>query len=455
MSIFSVFLIFIVGFQFFYMNFRNFYKWIIIESIIVKLLCDIGIGINLPFIGLRPYEILYYLMFVCSVFILYKYKLTKLQKKILLIFLFLIFLNNLLLIFFPLQYKTVCLPGLWYEYFINGVSSSPSFGKYVLIYDLYFVIFYINVCAMKNFFSKQELIILFKKILKVSFILLLSIIAIELFIKIFINENLYYQIRDYIFGVADDTSSLLTRGGLITIYGLCTEPSSLALTLFYLGLGSIAIVNNYKHLGIILIFIFIVGMLTGSMLFYVLYLLLILSLIIKYFSYVKIFVGRYKIYFSISLFILFVSAFIFIQSDLGNYYLNRLVNVFNIFVNGKSSFNSESVRILSSIDMLKVFIQRPLFGAGLGTTYGFSSLLSFLSNFGIIGVCSYFYIWKVFIGKIKMKKSIYLVIPLLISFMIHGSINTFVFPQVLYLLLMFYTVNNGDNKLFKKELNKC
>lgn len=442
MSFFSVFLILLNLYFFFSYDFKKIFKLLIVESILIKLLCDIGVGINLPFIGLKPYELLYYSLFICSIYILLKNKLTNSQKKIFYFFIGCILINNILLIINPLSYKSVCLPGLWYDYFTNNISSSPSFGKYVIIYDFYFIIAFIVICAIKNFLSKEEIITLLNKILKYSFLILISIISLEIIIKLSMGEIVFYQFRDLIFGLGSDTSSILNRGGLTAIYGFCTEPSSLSLSLFYIGLASILVIREYKHLFIAFTIILVIGVLTGSMLFYVLFLLLILALFVKEYTNIFCFLKR-KNKLIICFFLVFLIMLrFFLQSNLGSYFINRILNVFSIFLNGNIAFNSESVRIYSSLDMLRVFVYRPLFGAGLGTTYGFSSLFSFLSNFGIIGVISYFTVWKNFIGKFKYRNLLFLIVPLFVSFIIHGSINTFVFPQYLLILLMIYYANN-------------
>ncbi|WP_373140649.1 hypothetical protein [Beduini massiliensis] len=442
MSIFSISLCVLLIYQFIKLDFKKNYELLIIESILLKLLCDIGIGIDLPFISLRPYEIVFYILTIFSFFILVKKRRpSKKQIKLFIILLILIFVNNALLIIHPLNYKTVCFPNLWYDYFTNGISGVPMFSKFVIIYDIYFIMFYINVCSIFNFYKKQDIIKLFKKTLNIAFKVLIIIVITEIIIKLIFGDSTFYILRDSIFGIGDDTSSLLKRGSLITIYGLCTEPSSLALSLFYIGLGIISVEKCKKIILLKLLVLCFIGILTGSMLFYLLFLLLVTSFLLNKSNNIILIIRSHKILFFCILLAIINFFIIFSFTQLGSYYLNRVYNIIDIIFSGKHNLNSESVRIYSAIEMIQVFIRSPLIGSGLGTAYGYSSLLTFLANFGLCGVLFYFYIWKYFIGKIAIKKIIYIVFPLLISLLIHGSINTFVFPQFIYLLFLVYYAN--------------
>ena len=130
----------------------------------------------------------------------------------------------------------------------------------------------------------------------------------------------------------------------------------------------------------------------------------------------------------------------------------RLVNIVNILLEGKMDFNSETVRIYSSIEMIKIFFMRPLFGAGLGTTYGFSSLFSLLSNFGLIGIIVYMMGIKISLVNVNTKKIYYILLVLLVSFMVHGSINTFVFPQAIYIVMLILYANEPEVYADDKEV---
>ena len=423
------------------------------ETIFFKLFCDIGLSIDLNFISFRPYEILLYLLYIISIYIIItKTKLSKKQMIILLVLIALIILNNILLILNPLNYKTVCLPYLWYDYFINNIGVSPSFNRYVVIYDGYFILFFLTLFAIFNYFTKKEIKEMFKKFIDISFKILLVIILAEVVIKLIYGETIFYQIRDSLFGVGADTSSILERGNLITIYGLCTEPSSLALSLFYLSLGILVSDKNLINILKKYCVIFIIGFFTGSMLFYLLFVLLLFALLCRHIRHIIELYNKYKNIFLSIFIILSLCIVVFLISNTGHYYIMRLVNIVNILLEGKMDFNSETVRIYSSIEMIKIFFMRPLFGAGLGTTYGFSSLFSLLSNFGLIGIIVYMMGIKISLVNVNIKKIYYILLVLLVSFMVHGSINTFVFPQAIYIVMLILYANEPEVYADDKEV---
>lgn len=92
------------------------------------------------------------------------------------------------------------------------------------------------------------------------------------------------------------------------------------------------------------------------------------------------------------------------------YYYERLVKFFNSFAiiavgKWKSTFSwldSGQIRLISIFETIRIIIDRPLLGIGLGTNSSHSSLLMTVASIGIVGVSQWFIF---FFGWAKRKLS--------------------------------------------------
>lgn len=240
---------------------------------------------------------------------------------------------------------------------------------------------------------------------------------------------------------------LLERGSIYSLQGLTREPSHLASAMFWLGL--IIIFSNYSKR-------FIWKMLLCVSLF---------MLISRSFSGILFILALYTIYaiennkkkFIYSLLLIIVAPVILLSSSF-SYYVDRIGNVLALLkLGGASTTISEHVRVISIIENLKIFLSRPFFGIGIGTTYAHGALPSILSNIGILGFLTWFvfFIFKG-IGKMKFNVTNALIVTVLIivSFITQSISLTYSVSMLLLMLQIRYKIQIKAKgyKHKKKEL---
>jgi hypothetical protein len=207
----------------------------------------------------------------------------------------------------------------------------------------------------------------------------------------------------------------------------------------FLVIGLLMIVNlkgkfSAVNLFLIILFSFISLSLSGILIG----LILVFVLIIKRLNVTTM------ILFSISaMLILLISLY----NELGiiQYYFGRLVNVVNILFHGESLgiTSSEDIRLTSIFVNLRIFLQYPIFGVGIGTTYAHSFLATLLSNGGLTLLLLWYYsVFRYNQKKFKQNRknrSIYtftLVIVLFVYFFVgnFSVIYSYSFFTYLYML---------------------
>lgn len=406
-------------------------------SIAIILYCNVGFFANLGYVNFTYFEITQYFVFLISLAFIIVKKPSKKFVKFMIGWILFIVLNNLLLILFPTKVESVSIPGLWYDFFVYGTRKAPKFTKHVISYDLYFIFLPIVLNVFKQMLikSKDEIVKFFNAISLFWIPISLS----EVFIKLVFGESFFFRFRDLIFGLNSDTVSQLTERGGIPFFGLCSEPSVYAFTLFLVTLFYLTI--NYKKRTTILYIIItsFFGLLTQSFTF-VLFIILQWS---YYFVLNRVviikFIRKYKYIFFGILGIFILGCTWYIQTSQFSYYWSRIENIMKIFRGEDIGYVSEVSRIFSSSQMIKVFIDKPLFGAGIGTTYGFSALANLLSNMGLVGVTGIYFMFKSFLRTDKKSVEFYfLLIILLITFIVQGDIGLFVYPYIYFILVILY-----------------
>jgi len=241
-----------------------------------------------------------------------------------------------------------------------------------------------------------------------------------------------------VFGVGGSTLTiLLERGGIYSLQGLTREPSHLASALFWFGL-IVTLSNNVtdkRKKGILLCVI-------------------ILLVICRSFAGLLFALALYTLYavvhkkkFIYSLLALCITPMLLL-SDRINYYSERLANVFLLLNFGNASVtSSEHIRLTSIIEGLKVFLRRPLFGAGIGTVYSHGGLSSMLSNMGGIGV----FLWSMFllrsIGKMEFTTT-NLLIVMVIAIVVMVT-HDFGLVYSMPLLLVLLQIRNSGSQNWK------
>lgn len=115
--------------------------------------------------------------------------------------------------------------------------------------------------------------------------------------------------------------------------------------------------------------------------------------------------------------------------------IDRILNVIKTIYSGQkyqSYETSEGARLVSISEMVKCFINRPLFGVGLGVTDAHSTIFSVLANFGIVGSILLSKIWKEF-AKTSFKSKYFWMI--IISMLLSGGLGYFMelyYPFIIY-----------------------
>lgn len=448
----GILFLFIIFFSCFKFSFKQIYTYFIIASIIFMLFINVGTMITLPFMKISYYEFFLYCLYLMSIYTFWKYGISKKELQTLMIWLIIILINLVLLILFPSHIKTVTLPNLWYDYFNYGIQQTVIISKYTFVYSVYFFMLPIMVFAIHKLYTKKELHNLYC-LLKKSTLIFVPIILAEIIIKLCFGIDSFYYIRDFLFGINSDTVSEIVRGNLISFFGLCSEPASLASSLLLTGLLHFTFKNSLKYDALLLLIIYIVGFMTGSMIFLIYAILLIVFFIYKHIIEISIVLKKIKVIY-IVLFAITIFILCILNQDIIIYFINRFINVASIITGNDVSYNSESVRILSSVNMFYCFLSRPFFGVGIATAYSFSSLLSLLSNFGIVGALGIIYFIKCFCGNLSLKFIGTNIILIIISifFLLQGSINNFVFP--IFFMILFIIDNENNNQGFVVDLSE-
>jgi hypothetical protein len=278
----------------------------------------------------------------------------------------------------------------------------------------------------------------FFRFINIATFIFIIIVILEFIAKNIFQSNIIFELFSEVFGVGNSTSTtLLLRGVTYSLQGLMREPAHLVES--FLVIGLLMIVNlkgkfSAVNLFLIILFSFISLSLSGILIG----LILVFVLIIKRLNVTTM------ILFSISaMLILLISLY----NELGiiQYYFGRLVNVVNILFHGESLgiTSSEDIRLTSIFVNLRIFLQYPIFGVGIGTTYAHSFLATLLSNGGLTLLLLWYYsVFRYNQKKFKQNRknrSIYtftLVIVLFVYFFVgnFSVIYSYSFFTYLYML---------------------
>lgn len=423
-------------------NILNDIENLILCAIIMSLFFDHAIILNAYGNEIRLLEWFYYSLVGYMITLGIKeyfsgVKMQNRQVKILIASLIYIIINNLSMSILPLKYKAVTLPNLWYDFFHYGDYQFPQITKSVLVYDFYFFVSIYSILKLSDYFDKDSLKNIGKKMSKLWH-LPLFIFVLELAVKKILDVNIFYELRDILMGINIDSVATISRGSVNVFFGFNSEPSSFAQSIFWM----ILLMLLYNPIDKKILFKFgvlsIIGLFTGSMLFLVYFIFSISLMLYKTFLFSSKEQKR-KIIFSvvISLMLLVIVS---INIDLYGYFSKRLGNVVKILKGYDLEYSSEVSRIITSVKMLEIFLHRPIFGAGIGTYYGFSTVFSFLSNFGLLGTYLYLLATRELQKNSRHNKSTVLVFMILIVVtIIQGNINQFLFLPIWILKVILVT----------------
>lgn len=445
---FSVFLIGIYTYVFFSKkNICSKYLKVLSISLTVYLIVDVSMFASIAGLKIRAIEFTYYMTFIISFYRLHLDKIFRKYKNVFLILIFLIIINNVMIIVCPTKIPSVTLPNLWFDFFNNGQQYFPSINKYVLVYDIYILMTTTIIIGLVEYLNKKTLNYLQVYISDLIYVMLF-VVLLEILVKNIFGVENYYSTRNLIFGLNVDSVGEIVRGQAVKHFGLMSEPAALAFSIFVMNSTTNLIVRDKKELIIKnLIFLFL-GLCTGSLLFVVYFAICILQLVVEHLSGLKKLVNKYKkMIWLVIVITTIASGLLIYRSNLFDYFYERINNIIVLIRGGTLSYSSELVRISTSINMLEVFISKPLFGAGIATVYGFSAIATMLSNFGILLTVAFLLVFNLFLqlnkSNITSRTMFYIIIYIFVL-LIQGTLNSILFLTILPLLFNIKTSKEGN-----------
>ena len=395
-------------------------------------------------------------LFITIIFI-FKNKISLAIFRLLSLALFIAVCGLLLEIIFPLEEKILnpSIPGGWDAYVAGNAQKS-----YVQINYVRFALF---VCQLLYFFSVCSIVIKYvdsrvfeyicKKIVFFSrFILLAAFI--DFLFKYFLDSKLFYDSLSLLLGEGLNTYKFDDlRNGELLLQGITREPSHFAYSLFCISIffyiqGKVE--KRKSEIFFILLSFFLMW-LSGafsSVLYSTCFILF--GLIYGKLSENSKNIHVYSLIFTFLILCFVIVLFAISSTNSDNEILSRINNIRTAFLfiieddwRGRFAIASEYVRFISIIDTVRDFVNKPLFGIGAGVELAHSGVITFLTNFGILGML----VWWLSLIKISSNKRgsniLLLLLVILPNFLI-GFYSTLlsVFPIV---ISNVYLLNKNNN----------
>ena len=425
-------------------------------SIISLLVLDIGF---IAKIGTFTIEYNYFFSLINGLFVINYFwkKRKKIEKKeliIILIFISMLFISMLLPLIFNKSYYSVSFNDSWDLYFESEKNigmvglSSHSLGMLarVLIFIFSTYVFFKSV---KTEEIKKYSIVLYK----ISFILI-AISIIEFIITNFVNAFSFRKCLLFLFGESDSTYILprTTFGDYYAPMAFMREPSSYVRAMFIFALNNIYVFIDSKNtkrerikvlISVLLIILFMFFSKSLSGYIYILGLLFITWCLIDN-KKIKIITCMVTLVFLICVVILLKDRAI------------KIFNAFNYFDTNPNILprQSELIRLYSINNNLNLFINNVFFGCGFGTVYCYSSIITLITNIGIIGTTSYIYTINHISNKIFKKEffSWLTFITIIITSSLIGHMSYIIYLETFaYEIMILKSIDYGRKE--KKNIN--
>lgn len=411
------------------------YIKLLLFSIVIETFINVGYFISIGTYELQYSEILIAILGILSIIILI---IKPCEKRILLsggILAFSVVMSIISLILFPLDYKIITFGMSWSNYFYGNMVY-PEFNLQTIKMGIRFILYIAIATATVSVINKERVLELQKGFIKYG-IGIIGFIIIEFIIKNIFRSNILSGIIGWFFGTGGSTVGvLLERGSIYSLQALTREPSHLASAMFWFGLIVLFSDQHNRVKWKLLIPISLILVLSRS------------------FAGILYILSLYTIYAVLSnkkficLFIAIIASPVLLLTKNFNYYLSRFTNIFRLFSMGEASItSSEHIRLISIIENLKIFMHRPLFGIGIGTSYAHGAFPSILSNIGLIGLIS----WLVFtfkgIAKIRfnINNIIILLVIIFTGFVTHDIAMGYSMSLLLLLLQIRYKEKYNNN----------
>jgi hypothetical protein len=284
-----------------------------------------------------------------------------------------------------------------------------------------------------------------------------------IFVKVLHAQSLLTTIETLLFG-----SSYINNGSLLSIgfsgrlRGLKSEPSMYGFALFLFFVQAIVIyrkykLKKYKNYAIIALLLMILSKSFTAV-------VCILGIGIYWFisEYKRSKSKPFLIMCGLSVFTIVMFSFYYIYThDFSSYYLKRihmaLVNMEDLSITGWTGNyatldGSTKVRMISIVGTLEYFINRPIFGLALGSTYAHSTMATVISSVGVVGT----YAWGKFtFFSIKNVDRYYILATIIWCFLL-VILDNGLFPFYgLENLVVIYTLQNfTEERGYLHEKNK-
>lgn len=430
----------------------NTFKTFYFISIIFLIVFDIGYIAKIGTFTIEINYIFSIINFILSIVALFFVKVSRPALRGFALLMSSLLIGLLIPLVFKLSYRSVAFNDAWDLYFdsdlILGNVTISSHSLFLIIRIMIFAISFITFTAIV---TKKDLLKMSRILYKISWGLI-SISVVEFFVSNFISPFLFRQICFNIFGQSDATYTLprLLGGKIYLPMLFMREPSSFARCLMFLCINNILytkLKDKSKEKIILSIFcLFFLLVMSMSLTSYI-YLIAILFL-----AWSSLKNKRLKKYILIAIPVVMVILLI----SMGNR-IDMILESYK-FVNEdprKLSRSSEIIRIYSIFNNFNYFVKYPLFGCGIGTIYSYSSLISMLSNIGILGMAAFIYfISKCLNQKFNAKNiSFLLIVFVLISSILTGHLSHLMYLETagyLYIFVKYIDICNKGGELINE-----
>lgn len=381
-------------------NKENFFIKSITLYLIFRIFINIGYFVRINEYLVNYFDVIFMYIVIMS-YILFgdKVKIKKTYLLSILLFNLMVFFGIFLLIFSPPNFKIVST----YIDVAEIIRVYPQLNFVVAKRFMLVVLFSLFIIIFKSVIDNNR----WEKIINnlISFSKFYIIFCyFELVSKNIFNSNKLIILSSDIFGInVSQHVDLFERSGNYALQGLTREPGQLAIAIFvsiyilllsnrkdsekifYLILGSLLLFVSGSTSGFMVIFILIITffLVTNKPKKIIIYGIITFGLILFLINYVDF-----------------------------SYYLLRI----NRVLGGKES------RFITIIDNFQVFLKRPMFGTGIGTTESFGFVSSALSNIGLVAFLLWGYI--IFYGtKIFNLRHLIILLMVVGFFVTRGSIQ--------------------------------
>lgn len=282
----------------------------------------------------------------------------------------------------------------WDDFIFGNVNKSAiSIGIYSIKKILNVFMYLTSILAFTTIITENKFKRLITRFYKAT--LIFTGLYILEFIIGSLHSNLFRDFANFVFGRGDSTYfDIHFKNGMIRMCGLTREPSHFVKSIF-LSTSILLFLKKYiinfdrrsfNMLLILNLFFLLFSMSMSSLIF-----LIILTYIL---TFTKIFKST-KFSKKTLILLLFITISIVSIAGFGYFmYGDRVNEIIKIITSDNPIYNgangSEIARLSSIKEAFKIFLVRPLFGGGLGTTDGHSFTAVILSNVGLVGLTLWF-----------------------------------------------------------------